>query len=67
LLKGCTRCGGDVVVDRDEHGWYQECLQCGWMADYRVAAEARESPRRKRRVRRRELCCLAPAAKDGKL
>ena len=25
-LKGCPRCGGDVIVDRDE----SQCLQCGF-------------------------------------
>ncbi len=25
-LKGCPRCGGDVILDRDE----SQCLQCGF-------------------------------------
>ena len=25
-LKGCSRCGGDVIVDREE----SQCLQCGF-------------------------------------
>ena len=32
-LKGCPRCGGDVHIDRDHHGWFEECLQCGYTAD----------------------------------
>ncbi len=28
-LRSCPRCKGDVVVDRDLHGWYEWCLQCG--------------------------------------
>ncbi len=28
-LKGCPRCGGDVFLDRDYDGWFEECLQCG--------------------------------------
>ena len=27
-LKNCTRCGGDVFVDRDMDGWFMQCLQC---------------------------------------
>ena len=32
-LKGCTRCGGDVYLDRDGWGAYMQCLQCGQMRD----------------------------------
>lgn len=27
-LKSCTRCGGDLFVDRDMDGWFEQCLQC---------------------------------------
>ncbi len=27
-LKGCPRCGGDVYIDRDMDGWYEQCLLC---------------------------------------
>ncbi len=26
--KGCKRCGGDLVLDRDAEGTYISCLQC---------------------------------------
>lgn len=29
----CPRCKGDVRLDRDEYGWYEECLMCGYMHD----------------------------------
>lgn len=29
-LKSCPRCRGDVVIDRDLDGWYEQCLQCGY-------------------------------------
>jgi len=35
-LKGCPRCKGDVVVERDFDGWYEECLQCGYRHDLRI-------------------------------
>lgn len=32
-LKGCPRCKGDVVVELDQWGWYEECIQCGYLHD----------------------------------
>lgn len=29
-FKGCPKCEGDVSLDRDQHGPYAHCLQCGW-------------------------------------
>jgi ribosomal protein S27AE len=29
-LKGCVRCRGDVFLAEDEHGRYEQCLQCGY-------------------------------------
>ena len=39
-LQGCHRCGGDVFIERDEYGWYQECLQCGWRDELTVSFKA---------------------------
>jgi len=38
-LKSCPKYGGDVLVDRDEHGWYEHCLQCGHRRDMESVAE----------------------------
>jgi hypothetical protein len=27
-LKGCQRCGGDLILERDIEGTYISCLQC---------------------------------------
>jgi DNA-directed RNA polymerase subunit RPC12/RpoP len=27
-LKGCKRCGGDLILDQDYAGSYVSCLQC---------------------------------------
>ena len=33
-LKSCPRCKkGDITLDRDHHGWYEYCFQCGYMRD----------------------------------
>jgi len=31
----CPRCGGNVFVYKDIHGWYEQCLQCSriWYLD----------------------------------
>jgi hypothetical protein len=29
LLKSCPKCSGDLFIEKDLHGWYRECLQCG--------------------------------------
>ena len=29
-LKNCTRCGGDLFIDRDMDGWFVQCLQCSY-------------------------------------
>jgi hypothetical protein len=32
--KSCPRCKtGDIGVDRDQHGWYEYCIQCGYLRD----------------------------------
>jgi DNA-directed RNA polymerase subunit RPC12/RpoP len=28
VLSSCNRCGGDMFIDRDADGWYEQCLQC---------------------------------------
>lgn len=33
LFKVCPRCGGDVSDDRDIHGPFMACVQCGYTAD----------------------------------
>ena len=38
-LKSCPRCGGDLYIDRDYNGWYQMCLQCGYMGELKEIAE----------------------------
>ena len=38
----CPRCKGDVRLDRDEYGWYEECLMCGYTHDVETAVVARQ-------------------------
>jgi hypothetical protein len=33
-LKSCPKCkSGDIAIDRDHHGWYEYCIQCGYVSD----------------------------------
>ncbi len=33
-LKSCPKCKtGAVGVDRDHYGWYEYCVQCGYVRD----------------------------------
>jgi len=29
-MKACARCEGDMFIDRDIDGWFQQCLQCSY-------------------------------------
>ena len=32
----CPKCGGNLYLDRDYNGWYEQCLQCAYMKDLAV-------------------------------
>ena len=32
----CPKCGGNLYMDRDYNGWYEQCLQCAYMKDLPV-------------------------------
>ena len=32
----CPKCNGNLYLDRDYNGWYEQCLQCGYMKDLAV-------------------------------
>ena len=56
-LKGCPRCKGDIVLDKDHYGWYEHCLQCGYLRDLESKVEAQEQPAQVEKVR--ELACAS--------
>jgi hypothetical protein len=50
-IGNCPRCKqGEVFIDRDQYGWYECCLQCGYTRDLldivRVPAADHESAAR---------------------
>ena len=52
--KSCPRCKtGDVGVDRDHHGWYEYCIQCGYLRDLAGVVELEPKPFGQAKGRRR--------------
>jgi hypothetical protein len=55
--KSCPRCKtGDIGVDRDEYGWYEYCLQCGYVRDLVSIVELGQE----------EACCGKKAGRKAK-
>ena len=40
LKKRCPKCGGNLFYEGDYHGWYDPCLQCGYMCDLQEMKKA---------------------------
>lgn len=38
----CPKCGGNLYMDQDYHGWYEQCLQCSYMKDLVVVYEKKK-------------------------
>jgi len=41
-LDRCPKCKGYMMLQRDNYGWYEECLQCGYTHDLLTVAEAEQ-------------------------
>jgi hypothetical protein len=42
-LRSCPRCCGDMFIDWDLDGWYEECLQCSYRCELRDLDKVRQS------------------------
>jgi hypothetical protein len=42
ISKPCPKCGGNLYMDKDYHGWYEQCLQCGLMHDLELIYEEKK-------------------------
>jgi ribosomal protein S27AE len=40
--KSCPRCGGDMFIENDMDGWYEQCLQCSHRVELKKLAEPKE-------------------------
>ena len=43
-LKSCPRYGGDIRLDRDRFGWYEQCIQCSYEHDLEAMTLGKEMP-----------------------
>jgi hypothetical protein len=43
-IHGCKKCQGTLVLDKDEFGWYEQCMQCGYTRDIPLDSKTCESP-----------------------
>jgi len=49
-LNSCPKCQGDMVLDnKDEYGWYEQCLQCGYLRDLEVIVQVDRQPAAEKR------------------
>ena len=39
MRKRCPKCGGNILLNSDEHGWYEHCLQCSFTRDLASVVE----------------------------
>ena len=52
FLKHCPKCRGDLLLDRDVHGKYLKCIQCGYLRD--IFARPKETAKEPEPLRERE-------------
>jgi DNA-directed RNA polymerase subunit M/transcription elongation factor TFIIS len=38
----CPKCGGNLFLDRDYNGWYEQCLQCAYLKDLAVVYQSKK-------------------------
>ncbi len=43
-VRSCPRCGGDIFIEKDLDGWYEQCLQCSHRHELRDIALFQEQP-----------------------
>ncbi len=43
-LKSCPRCRGDIFIEKDLNGWFEQCLQCSYRHEVRDAGDLNEQP-----------------------
>lgn len=46
-FKSCPRCEGDMLLNRDHYGWYEQCIQCSYLNELKDIAEFKEQPEKK--------------------
>lgn len=44
MIKVCPRCGGNMLLNNDLYGWYEQCLQCSYLRDLDDIFRVKEQP-----------------------
>jgi len=57
MVKGCPRCKGDMFVDRDQYGSYEQCIQCGHMRALVTVVTAEQHPTSWEKGERPDMDC----------
>lgn len=52
-IKVCPKCKGNVLLNNDLYGWYEQCLQCSYLRDLDEIVKVKEQPTEE--VENREL------------
>jgi hypothetical protein len=61
-LNSCPRCKGDILLDnKDQYGWYEQCLQCGYLRDLQTLVQVEQGPVQEKKKGKK----LARAARAG--
>ena len=42
-LKGCTKCQGDLTLEKDTYGDFLKCMQCGTLIEVHVEVYGHQS------------------------
>ncbi len=43
-MKSCPRCKGDLALDLDQWGLYEQCIQCGYLHDLEDTVTVKQQP-----------------------
>lgn len=55
-FSSCPRCKGDIMLgNKDEYGWYEQCLQCGYLRDLEIIARVERQSAAKKMMKVRRL------------
>ena len=55
-FNSCPRCKGDIMLaNKDQYGWYEQCLQCGYVRDPEIIVQVERQPAVKKMTKVRPL------------
>ncbi len=50
ILKSCPKCKGDILLDQDNNGWHELCLQCGYRSELPGIVDAQQQVKIKKGI-----------------